>query len=86
MTAIQIVRTVGLALLLGGLALGLFPMGEGGECGSGWVNAIRLGCGPVMAPVGSWAVALVVVGGTMLTSAWINTRPRPLDQKPQQTR
>ena len=86
MTAIQIVRTVGLALLLAGLGLGLFPMGEGGECGSGWVTAIRLGCGPVMAPVGSWAVALVLAGATLLVSAFVNTPARPKDKRPQQAK
>jgi hypothetical protein len=26
-----------------------------------------------MAPVGSWAIALIVVGATLLLGAWINT-------------
>ncbi|MFJ9554051.1 hypothetical protein ACIRPH_09550 [Nocardiopsis sp. NPDC101807] len=30
-------------------------------------------CGTTMAPVGSWAVALVVVGATLLLGAWITT-------------
>lgn len=35
--------------------------------------AIEAGlCGTTMAPVGSWAVALIVVGATLLLGAWIN--------------
>ncbi|WP_433696923.1 hypothetical protein [Nocardiopsis sp. CA-288880] len=30
-------------------------------------------CGTTMAPVGSWAIALIVVGATLLLGAWINT-------------
>ena len=83
MTPVQILRTLATALILGGLSLGLIPMGSGGSCGSGWLEGagVGIGCGPVMAPVGSWALALIVVGATMHVSAWMNTPYRPKDNK-----
>jgi len=30
-------------------------------------------CGTAMAPVGSWAIALIVGGVALLVSVWINT-------------
>ncbi|MFD6953024.1 hypothetical protein A6A08_17050 [Nocardiopsis sp. TSRI0078] len=36
-------------------------------------------CGTAMAPVGSWAIALVVVGATLLAGVWINTSYPPKD-------
>lgn len=88
MTAVQIVRTVGLAMILAALVLGLIPMGPGGACGSGWLERAGYGpgCGDVMAPLGSWALALIAAGATLLVSAWINTPYRPKDRKPQQAK
>ncbi|MFD3687093.1 hypothetical protein ACFWTE_20015 [Nocardiopsis sp. NPDC058631] len=89
MSPVQIIRTVAIALIAGGGALGLIPSGS---CGAGWwapVNAdssygwfgygdgptvLTGGCGTAMAPVGSWAIALIVVGATLLVGALINTR------------
>lgn len=75
MTPIQIIRTVATALILGGGALGLIP---GGPCGSGWLSPTSMGgCGDVMAPVGSWAIAMIAVGATLLVGAWISTPYQP---------
>jgi hypothetical protein len=30
-----------------------------------------------MAPVGSWAITLIVVGATLLLEVWLNTSYRP---------
>jgi hypothetical protein len=34
----------------------------------------------VMAPVGSWAIALIVVGATLVAGVWFHTRRRPKDE------
>jgi heme/copper-type cytochrome/quinol oxidase subunit 1 len=34
-------------------------------------------CDMVMAPVGSWAIALVVIGATLVAGMWFHTRHRP---------
>lgn len=81
MTAVQIIRTVATALILGGGALGLVP---GGSCGSGWLRPSSVGlsaCGDVMAPVGSWAIALIAVGVTLLVGVWISTPYQPKVKK-----
>ncbi|GAA1469799.1 hypothetical protein NE857_00695 [Nocardiopsis exhalans] len=93
MSLVQIVRTVGIALIAGGIALGLIPQGR---CGSGWGGPFHAeggsfgwfayegtpgtmiaACETVMAPVRSWAIALIVVGATLLLGAWFHTANRP---------
>jgi heme/copper-type cytochrome/quinol oxidase subunit 1 len=40
-------------------------------------NVMTSTCDMVMAPVGSWAIALVVVGATLVAGVWFHTRHRP---------
>lgn len=37
-------------------------------------------CDMALAPVGSWAVALIVIGGTLLAGVWLNTHDRPREE------
>lgn len=93
MSPVQIIRTVAIALIAGGGALGLIPSGS---CGAGWWepspgDSASFGwfayteisdrafttCGPTMSPVGSWATALVVIGVALLVAMWFNTHYRP---------
>jgi hypothetical protein len=37
-------------------------------------------CGTAMAPVGSWAIALIVVGAALLAGARLNTLYQPRDE------
>ncbi|MCP3013055.1 hypothetical protein NGM33_06895 [Nocardiopsis dassonvillei] len=37
-------------------------------------------CNTAMAPVGSWAIALIVAGVTLLAGVWITTSYRPKDK------
>ncbi|WP_028647979.1 hypothetical protein [Nocardiopsis sp. CNT312] len=95
MSPVQIIRTIAMALIVGGTALGLVPSGS---CGAGWWSFpggdelygwfafgeappnIGIGvCETAMAPVGSWAIALIVVGATLLAGVWKYTRDRPKD-------
>ncbi|GHD26910.1 hypothetical protein GCM10007147_25500 [Nocardiopsis kunsanensis] len=86
MSPVQVIRTLATASVAGGLALGLIPSGPcgagwwapGSVDGSfGWFaagEAPRMGaggtCETAMAPVGSWAIALIVVGATLLAGVW----------------
>lgn len=92
MSPVHILRTVAIALVAGGVALGLVPSGP---CGAGWwtptsghnsfgwfayeaAPSIGIGvCETAMAPVGSWAIALTVVGVALLAGAWFNTSYLP---------
>ncbi|WP_017604727.1 hypothetical protein [Nocardiopsis alkaliphila] len=93
MSPVQIIRTVAIALIAGGAALGLVPSGS---CGAGWWEPSPGGsasfgwfahtdissgtittCGTAMEPVGSWATALVVIGVALLLTMWFNTHYRP---------
>lgn len=95
----QIVRTVAVALVAGGLSLGLVPAGQ---CGAGWWDpvsardgsfgwfayegmsgSLATTCETAMAPVGSWAIALIVAGATLLLGAWFHTSYRPKAQSEQ---
>ncbi|MET9795062.1 hypothetical protein [Nocardiopsis alba] len=81
MSAVQIIRTVATALIIGGGTLGLIP---GGSCGSGWLRPSSVGmsaCGDVMAPMGSLAIALIAVGVTLLVGAWVSTPYQPKVKK-----
>ena len=88
----QILRTVAAASIAAGLALGLVPSGScgagwwapGSVDGSfGWFaagEAPRMGagiCETAMAPVGSWAIALIVIGATLLAGVWVHTQDGP---------
>lgn len=91
MSPAQIIRTVAIALITGGGALGLVPSGM---CGAGWWRPspdadlhgwYALGgspgteitmCETAMAPVGSWATALVVIGVTLVVVMWFNAHYR----------
>ncbi|WP_017588116.1 hypothetical protein [Nocardiopsis ganjiahuensis] len=100
MSPVQIVRTVAVALIAGGVALGLVPGGTlglvpGGTCGAGWQSSpsgaasfgwfayeetfsmTESSCQTAMAPVGSWAIALIVIGAALLAGAWLTTPNRP---------
>lgn len=96
MSPVQIVRTVAIALIAGGVALGLMPSGPcGAGWGKGWGNPSGAGdsfgwfayegapgmvtdtCQTAMAPVGSWAIALIVIGVTLLLGLWFHTSYRP---------
>lgn len=92
MSPVQIIRTLAAASIAGGLALGLVPSGScgagwwapGSVDGSfGWFavgEAPGMGagiCETAMAPVGSWAIALIVVGATLLAGVWIDSSHRP---------
>lgn len=96
MSPVQIVRTVAIALIAGGVALGLVPSGPcgagwwsltGGDSSFGWFayeaapSMVTDTCGTAMAPVGSWAISLIVVGATLLAGAWFNTSYRPKDDR-----
>ncbi|OKI16310.1 hypothetical protein A6A08_26170 [Nocardiopsis sp. TSRI0078] len=37
-------------------------------------------CETAMAPVGSWAIALIAVGATLLAGAWVTTSSRPTNE------
>ncbi|WP_159944670.1 hypothetical protein [Nocardiopsis sp. FR6] len=37
-------------------------------------------CNTAMAPVGSWAIALIVAGAALLAGVWITTSYRPKDK------
>ncbi|WP_017610001.1 hypothetical protein [Nocardiopsis xinjiangensis] len=89
MSPVQILRTVAAASIVAGLALGLVPSGScgagwwapGSVDGSfAWFavgEAPRMDagiCETAMAPVGSWAIALIVVGATLLAGVWANTQ------------
>ncbi len=96
LSPVQIVRTVAIALIAGGAALGLIPSGS---CGAGWWEPPSSGdlygwfafggppdiepvtCWTAMAPVGSWATALVVIGVALLLTMWFNTHYRPKTER-----
>ncbi|GAB2511360.1 hypothetical protein [Nocardiopsis aegyptia] len=96
MSPVQIIRTVAAALITGGGALGLVPTGPcgagwwtppSGAVSFGWfayeevqANRVVGTCDMAMAPVGSWAIALIVVGGTLLAGVWLNTHYRPREE------
>ncbi len=96
MSPVQIIRTVAAALIAGGGALGLVPGGScgagwwapsSGDEYYGWFafgeappSMLAGTCGTAMAPVGSWAIALIVAGATLLAGVWINTSYRPKDK------
>lgn len=92
MSPVQILRTVATASIAAGLALGLVPSGSCGagwwapgsvDESFGWFpagEAPTMGagiCETAMAPVGSWAIALIVIGATLLAGAWANTQYGP---------
>ncbi|MBB6121604.1 hypothetical protein [Nocardiopsis algeriensis] len=96
MSPVQIVRTVAVALIAGGGALGLVPTGScgagwwrpplGGDAVFGWFAYEELprdglswidSCDTVMAPVGSWALALAVIGAALWAGVRFSVRPRP---------
>ncbi|MEU1899547.1 hypothetical protein ABZ512_14310 [Nocardiopsis dassonvillei] len=95
MSPVQIIRAVAAALIAGGVSLGLVPGGDcgagwwtptGGEAAYGWFaygeappNPGVGVCETAMAPVGSWAFALIVIGAALLAGVWINTSYRPKD-------
>ena len=95
MSPVQIIRTVATALIAGGGALGLVPTGScgagwwapsSGEASFGWFsygeappNMLVGGCETAMAPVGSWAVALIAVGAALLVGVWSHAQYRPTD-------
>ncbi len=95
MSPVQIIRTAAAALIAGGVSLGLVPGGScgagwwtppGDDASYAW---FALGeappspgvgvCETAMAPVGSWAFALIVVGAALLAGVWVNTSYRPKD-------
>lgn len=96
MSPVQIIRTVAAALIAGGGALGLVPSRSCGagwwapssvDNSFGWFavgdppSSMGAGvCETAMAPVGSWAIALIVVGATLLAGVWFNTTYRPTDR------
>lgn len=92
MSPVQILRTVAAASVAAGLALGLVPSGScgagwwapgSGDDSFGWFavgEAPRTGagmCETAMAPVGSWAIALIVVGATLLAGVWADAQYGP---------
>nr|WP_285732677.1 hypothetical protein [Nocardiopsis sp. ATB16-24] len=95
MSPVQIIRTVATALITGGGALGLVPAGpcgagwwapSRGEAAFGWFaygeappSMVVGGCETSMAPVGSWAVALIAVGAALLVGVWTHTQYRSTD-------
>lgn len=88
MSSAQIIRTVAIALIAGGGALGSVP---NRSCGAGWWmpppdgpyhGLYGLGgrsdmaiatCETAMAPVGSWALALVMAGAILLVGRRFDT-------------
>ncbi|WP_160050965.1 MULTISPECIES: hypothetical protein [unclassified Nocardiopsis] len=96
MSPVQIIRTVAAALIAGGGALGLVPGGPcgagwwspfGGDEYYAWFAlgepppSMAAGmCGTAMAPVGSWAIALIVIGAALVAGVWITTSYRPEDK------
>lgn len=100
MSPAQILRTMAIALIAAGGALGLVPTGP---CGAGWwsfpmphgyagfgsVNSEDLpyrttiglsGCETALAPVGSWAIALVAAGVALLVTLRMNAQRRTTDE------
>ena len=103
MSPVQIIRTIAIALISGGGALGLVPTSW---CGAGWWSfpmpevgyaafglrteePLRFpqvsGCEVALAPVGSWAVALVAAGVALIIVLRMNDRrPTTTQDKPEE--
>ncbi|MBE1460884.1 hypothetical protein H4W79_005098 [Nocardiopsis terrae] len=98
MSPVQIIRLAALALVAGGAALGLVPSGPCGSgwltlpAGTdelhGWFvmgeapDLVMVTCGAAMAPAGSWAIALIVIGAVLLVGARLNAPSRPRTPEP----